>query len=189
MLPSAVSYAGCVSGLFFSSHNPPPQRRPVRRLQNKMVLTAEGARALCRRCRCSASPPPPQMVLITRPLEPVLCQLVLAARLPPSFVWWFEGGGLASLYAYLCIRVCVRRWKDEEIVRRNWKDRKSVPISFFSLLFPARSCATAPSARITKTHVCRLCFQAVKPKKPSLCRRPPSQLMTLLLFHHRFPSW
>lgn len=83
-------------------------------------------------------------------------------------------GGLASLYAYLCIRVCVRRWKDEEIVRRNWKDRKSVPLSFFSLLFPARSCATAPSARITKTHVCRLCFQAVKPKKPSLCRRPPA---------------
>lgn len=48
----------------------------------------------------------PQMVLITGPLKPVLCQLVLAALLsPPSFfVWWWGGWGSCLLS---CLLACV----------------------------------------------------------------------------------
>lgn len=123
--------------------------------RRELVLSAVAAAAL-------PLPPPPQMVLITRPLEPVLCQLVLAARLPPSPPPLFGGlrglwGGcmLACMHTCVSVCVCARRWKDEEIVRRNWKDKKKIcpPFIFFPLPFPAKSCATVRPARITKTHV------------------------------------
>lgn len=117
VLPSAASHAGCVSGLapLFSSHNPPPppQRRPVRRLQNKMVLTAEGARALRRGCRCAASPPSASDGSHYEAFGACFMSVGVgcpSSPLPSSFVWWFEGVVRrvhASLHAYMCVRVCV----------------------------------------------------------------------------------
>lgn len=83
-------------------------QRPVRRLQNKMALwerksllsTASDHSVLF------SAFPLPQMVLITGPLKPVLCQLVLAAHSTPPPLFGNGGGG--SLPS--CVCVCVLRW-------------------------------------------------------------------------------
>lgn len=71
------------------------------RLQNTMMLMREGEGLLSSAVLCFHSP---HMVLIIKPLKPVLCQLVFAARfsLPPSFVWWLGVEGLA--YLPVCVR-------------------------------------------------------------------------------------
>lgn len=99
--------------VFFSSHDPPPsKRRPVCRLQNKMVLTPEGARALWRRYCCSASPPSASDGSHYEAFGACFMSVGVGCPSSPlssSFVWWFEGAGstLGSLHAYMCMRVCV----------------------------------------------------------------------------------
>lgn len=109
---SVISHAGCVSGFLLSSHNPfwqhcLPCPAPCPEATEQDGVD-ERMRVLSAASDCSLLFHS-QMVLITGPLKPVLCQLVLVAHFPPSFVWWW-GCGLA------CPHMCMRPLMGEEIV-------------------------------------------------------------------------
>lgn len=96
--------AGSVSGFlsFFCPYNPLWLCYPVRRLQKKMELRGKRERER----EFSLCFPPPQMVLITGPLKPVLCQLVLAVHFSPLLLCLVVGG-LGELPDFLLASMCV----------------------------------------------------------------------------------
>lgn len=154
-----------------------------------MVLTTEGARALWRRYCCSASPPSASDGSHYEAFGACFMSVGVGCPSSPlssSFVWWFEGAGgmLGSLHAYMCIRVCVHvNGKMKRLLEETVGTEKRSPFKFFLLCFLQKTVQQLDPHASPKQTFFRLGFQAVKPKKRSLCRRPWSQLMTLLLFH------